>query len=91
MNDGEDYVVGSCFEHYTGFHGQRSQQWGYETTQVLNSDTSNVPYDGLYLYDTENDLLSRTNPESRFSVPIETGVPVLTIVSAMHMDITHFS
>ena len=88
MNRGGDYIVGSCFEHYTGYHGQQSQKWGYEATQVLSSDTSNVPSDGLYLYDTEKDVLSRANPESRFSVPIETGVPVLTIVSIMHMDIT---
>jgi hypothetical protein len=81
MNGGGAFVVGSCFDHFTGFHGQRSQRWGYETTQVLSSDTSNVPSDGLYLYDTRKDVFSRTTPDSRFSVPIETGVPVLTVVS----------
>jgi hypothetical protein len=91
MNGGGEYIVGSCFEHYTGYHGQRSQQWGYETTQVLSSDTSNVPSDGLYLYDTGKDVLSGTNPESRFSVPLETGVPVITIVSIVHREITIFS
>jgi hypothetical protein len=91
MNGGGEYIVGSCFEHYTGYHGQRSQQWGYETTQVLSSDTSNVPSDGLYLYDTGKDVLSGTNPESRFSVPLETGVPVITIVSIVHRETTIFS
>jgi hypothetical protein len=81
MNGGGVYKVGSCFEHYTGFHGQRTQQWGYETTQVLSSDTSNVPSDGLYKYNTRTDLLSQTSPDSQFSVPIQTGVPVLTVVS----------
>jgi hypothetical protein len=82
MNGGGENAVGYCFEHYTGYYGQESQKWGYQSAQLLSSDTSNVPVDGLYLFNTSTRSLSPALPESKFSKPIETGVPVLTIVSS---------
>lgn len=81
MNGGGENAVGYCFEHYTGYHGQRSQEWGYKTAQILSSDTSNVPKDGLYRFDASTRSLSPSLPDKKFSKPIETGIPVLTIVS----------
>jgi hypothetical protein len=87
MNGGGENAVGYCFEHYTGYHGQRSQEWGYQTAQILSSDTSNVPLDGLYLFNTSTRSLSPILPESKFSKPTQTGIPVITIVSTRERTI----
>jgi hypothetical protein len=83
MNGGGSKTSGSCYPHYTGYHGQKSQNWGSKSTQILSADTSGVPSDGLYRYDSATKSLKLTNPEARFMPIVETGVAVITFVSAL--------
>lgn len=83
MNGGGSKTSGSCYPHYTGYHGQKSQNWGSKSTQILSADTSGVPSDGLYQYDPASQALKPTNPEARFMPIVEAGVPVITFVSPL--------
>jgi hypothetical protein len=81
MNGGADNTIGSCYGYFTGYHAQRSQNWAIESTQILSSDVSSVPSDGLYLYNSDTKSLVPTNPDAQFTASVETGVPVVTFVS----------
>jgi hypothetical protein len=81
MNGGGERTNSSCFNYYTAYHGQQSQNWGFQTPQILSTDVSSVPSDGLYLYNTSTKSLDPTIPEPTFMAPVETGIPVITFVS----------
>lgn len=89
MNGGGDRTSGSCFNHYTGYHGQRSQDWGIQNPQMLSSDVSSVPSDGLYQYDASTKSLIPANPATRFLTPVATGIPVVTFVSMILFFVAH--
>jgi hypothetical protein len=81
MNGGGDSTIGSCYNHFTGYHGQRSQNWAIQNPQILSSDVSSVPSDGLYQFNSDTKSLVPADPEARFMASVETGVPVVTFVS----------
>lgn len=81
MNGGGDRPNGSCYPHFTGYHGQKSQRWGAGTPQLLSSAVSSVSEDGLYLYNPSTRSLENTVADSDGTAPVATGIPVMTFVS----------
>lgn len=86
MNGGGDPTKGSCFNYYTAYHAQKSQNWGVQSPQILSSDTSNVPSDGLYQFNSATKSLIKASPETRFMAPVETGIPVVTFIGTLGSD-----